>query len=154
MILYFRASFWLFSNILTSFRRGGFTPTRKRTTEILTQIRPSFCKRRSKSFIEKLSDFTFAADFGHEKNSLFGPFYFQNQLILARQYEKLPLPREGLAPNNDPKNCSENITAAPAARCCMQYLFLKLSLWSVSQFGFFFKHKATVSWMLTYLNVK
>ena len=72
-----------------------------------------------------------------KKNSLFGPFYFQNQLILARQYEKLPLPREGLAPNNDPKNCSENITAAPAARCCMQYLFLKLSLWSVSQFGFF-----------------
>ena len=85
IILYFRASFQLFSNILTSFRRGDFIPTRKRITEILTQIRQSFCKRRSKSFIEKLSDFTFAADFGHEKNSLFGTFYFRNQLIWARQ---------------------------------------------------------------------
>ena len=84
-ILYFCASFQLFSNILTSFRRGGFIPTRKGITEILTQIRQSFCKRRSKSFIEKLSDFTFAADFGHEKNSLFGTFYFRNQLIWARQ---------------------------------------------------------------------
>ena len=83
--LYVPASFQLFSNILTSFRRGDFIPTRKRITEILTQIRQSFCKRRSKSFIEKLSDFTFAADFGHEKNSLFGTFYFRNQLIWARQ---------------------------------------------------------------------
>ena len=39
IILYFRASFQVFSNILTRFRRGGFTPSRKRTTEIPTQIR-------------------------------------------------------------------------------------------------------------------
>ena len=76
--LYFRASFWLFSNILTSFRRGCFTPTRKWTTEILTQIRPSFCKRRSKSFIEKLSDFTFAVNFGYEKKTVYlGLFIFK-----------------------------------------------------------------------------
>ena len=74
--LYFRASFQLFSNILTSFRRGDFIPT-----EILNQIRQSFCKCISKSFIQKLSDFTFASDFSHEKNSLFGTFYFRNQLI-------------------------------------------------------------------------
>ena len=87
IILYFRASFQLFSNILTSFRRGDFIPTRKGITEILTQNRQSFCKRRSKSFIEKLSDFTFAVDFGHEKNSLFRAFYFRNQLksFWARQ---------------------------------------------------------------------
>ena len=77
-------------------------------------------------------------DFDHEKkNSLFGAFYFRNQLIWARQYEKFPLQREGLAPNNDPKNYSENITAAPATRCCMQYLFLKLDFRSLSQTGFF-----------------
>ena len=85
IILYFRASFQLFSNILTSFRWGDFIPARKGIAEIVTQIRQRFCKRRSKSFIEKLSDFTFAADFGHEKNSLFGTFYFRNQLIWARQ---------------------------------------------------------------------
>ena len=84
IILYFRASFQLFSNILTSFRRGDLIPTRKGITEILTQIRESFCKRRSKSFIEKLSYFTFAVDFGREKNSLFGTFYFRNQLIWER----------------------------------------------------------------------
>ena len=39
IILYFCASFQSFSNILTSFRRGDFTPTRKQTTEIPTQIR-------------------------------------------------------------------------------------------------------------------
>ena len=86
--LYFCASFQLFSNILTSFIRGHFIPTRKRTADTLTQItytHPSFCKRRSKSIIEKLSDFTFPADFGHEKNSLFGTFHFRNQLIWARQ---------------------------------------------------------------------
>ena len=83
--LYFRASFHLFSKILTSFRRDDFIPTGKRITEILTQIRQSFCKRTSKYFIEKLSDFTIAADFGHEKNSFFGTFYFRNQLILALQ---------------------------------------------------------------------
>ena len=86
-------------------------------TEILTQISQSFCKRRSKSFIEKLSDFTFAADFGHEKNSLFETFYFQNQLPWAPQEEKQT---EGLKTNNDQKNYSENITAA--ARCCMRLL--------------------------------
>ena len=83
IILYLRASFQYFSNILTSFRRGDFILTRKRITEILTQIRQSFCKRRSKSCIEKLSGFTFAAGFGYEKNSLFGTFYFRNQLICA-----------------------------------------------------------------------
>ena len=31
--------------------------------------------------MDKLSDFIFAADFSHEKNSLFGTFYFQNLLI-------------------------------------------------------------------------
>ena len=86
VILYFRASFQLFSHILTSFRPGCFIPTRKRNTEIFTQIRQSFCRRRWKPFIEKLSDFTFATDFGHEKkNSLFGTFYFQSQVIWARQ---------------------------------------------------------------------
>ena len=85
IIICFRASFQLFSNILTSFRRGDFIPTRKGITEILTQIRQSFCKRRSKSFIEKLSNFTFAVDFGHEKNSILGTFYFRNQLIWALQ---------------------------------------------------------------------
>ena len=117
--LYFRASFHHFSNILTSFRRGDFIPTRKRTTEILTQIRQSFCKRRSKSFIEKLSDFTFAADFGHKKNCLLGTFYFRNQLIWVLQWEKQT---EGLERNNDQKNYSKNITAALAARCCMRLL--------------------------------
>ena len=39
IILYFRASFQVFSNILTRFRRGGFNPSRKWTTEIPTQIR-------------------------------------------------------------------------------------------------------------------
>ena len=79
--LYFRASFQLFSNILTSFRRGDFILTREWITEILNQIRQSFCKCISKSFIQKLSDFTFASDFSHEKNSLFRTFYFRNQLI-------------------------------------------------------------------------
>ena len=85
IILYFRASFQLFSNILTSFRRGDFISTGKGIIEILTQIRQSFCKCRSKSVKEKVSDFTFAVDFGHEKNSLIGTFYFRNQLIWARQ---------------------------------------------------------------------
>ena len=85
IILYFCTSFQLFSNILASFRRGDFIPTRKGITEILTQNRQGFCKRRSKSFIEKLSDFIFAGDFGHEKNKLFGTFYFRNQSIWARQ---------------------------------------------------------------------
>ena len=65
-----------------SFRRVDFIPANKRTAEILTQIKQSLCKRKSKSFIEKPSDFTFAADVGHEKNSLFGTFHFQ--LIWAR----------------------------------------------------------------------
>ena len=49
LILYFRASFQLFINILTSFKRVDFIPTDKRTAEILTQIKQSLCKRRSKS---------------------------------------------------------------------------------------------------------
>ena len=80
-ILYFCASFQLLSNILTSFRWGDFILTRKGITEILTQNRQSFCKRRPKSFIEKFSDFTFAGDFGHEKNNLFETFCFRNQLF-------------------------------------------------------------------------
>ena len=36
---YFCASSQAFSNILTSFKRGGFKPARKWTTEIPTQIR-------------------------------------------------------------------------------------------------------------------
>ena len=39
VILYFRASFQLFINILTSFTRGDFIPTRERTTEILALVR-------------------------------------------------------------------------------------------------------------------
>ena len=39
IVLYFPASFQVFSNILTSFRRVDFTPTRKRNTEITTKIR-------------------------------------------------------------------------------------------------------------------
>ena len=42
IILYFCASFQLFSNILTRFRRGDFIPTRKGINEILTKIRQSF----------------------------------------------------------------------------------------------------------------
>ena len=75
-ILYVRASFQLFSNILTSFTRGDFITIRKRTTEILTQIRQRFWKRRSKSFVEKLSDFTFVVDFGHEKTVYLWLFFF------------------------------------------------------------------------------
>ena len=52
--LYSSASFQLFSNI-RSFRRGDFISVKKQITEILTQIRQSFCKRKSKSFIEKIS---------------------------------------------------------------------------------------------------
>ena len=85
IILYFRVSFQLFSNILASFARGDIIPTRKQTTEVLILIRQRFCKRRSKSFVEKLSIFTFAAHFDHEKNSLFVTFYFRNQLIWAHQ---------------------------------------------------------------------
>ena len=36
IILYFRASFQLFTNILTSFKEGDFISTRKQTAEILT----------------------------------------------------------------------------------------------------------------------
>ena len=85
MILYFRASFQLCSNILTIFTWVIFIPTRKQSIKILTLIRQKFCKRRSKSFVGKLSNFTFAADVGHEKNSLFGAFYFRNQLIWVGQ---------------------------------------------------------------------
>ena len=46
-------------------------------------------------------------------------FYFRNQLIWASQSEKQT---EGLETNSDQKNYSENITAAPAARCCMRLL--------------------------------
>ena len=77
IIIYFRASFQHFSNILTSFRRGDFIPTKKQITEILTQIRQTFCERRSKSFLKKLSDFTFAANFAYQKNNLFGTFFFE-----------------------------------------------------------------------------
>ena len=86
--LYFCASFQLFSNILTSFRRGDFILTRKGITEILTQIRQSFGKRRSKSFIEKLSEFTFAADFGHEKKQFIWDFLFLEQVNLGTSVRK------------------------------------------------------------------
>ena len=88
IILYFRASFQLFSNILTSFRRGDFISTGKGITEILTQIRQSFCKCRSKSFIEKLSDFTFAVDFGHEKIVFIWDFLFSKPVNLGTSVRK------------------------------------------------------------------
>ena len=39
LILYFRASFQLFINILTGFRRRNFIPTRLQAAERLTQIK-------------------------------------------------------------------------------------------------------------------
>ena len=89
LILYFRARFQLFINILTSFRRGDFIPTRKQTAERLTQIKQSFCKRRSKFFIDKISDFTFAADFGHETNSFIWDFSFSKPVNLGTSVRKI-----------------------------------------------------------------
>ena len=56
---------------------------------------------------------------GFIKRGHVGTFYFRNQLIWARQSEKQI---EGLETNNGQKKYSENITAAPAARCCMKLL--------------------------------
>ena len=86
----------------------------------MSMIRQSFSKRRSKPFIEKLSDFIFAVDFGHGKNSLFEGFIFSKpvKLTLDTSVKKNPLQKEGLAPNNDPKNYSKNITAARELVAC------------------------------------
>ena len=49
----------------------------------MSMIRQSFGKRRSKPFIGKPSDFTFAVDFGHGKNSLFEGFIFSKPVKLT-----------------------------------------------------------------------
>ena len=93
-------------------------------TEHLWAIASGFCKRRSKSFIEKLSDFTFAVEYGHEKNSFFGSFLFSKpvKVTLDTSVRKISFTKRSLAPNKDPKNYGKNITATRAARCSMQRL--------------------------------
>ena len=88
IILYFRASFQVFSNILTRFRRGGFTPSRKRTTEIPTQIRlKTFVNADQNPLSKNFQTSPLMWTWLMKKNSFFGAFYFRNQLKLfwARQ---------------------------------------------------------------------
>ena len=59
IIHYFRASFQLFSNILTSLTRDDFIPTRKRATEILTLIRQRFWKRHFNIFYKNIPKYFF-----------------------------------------------------------------------------------------------
>ena len=142
--LYFRASFHHFSNILTSFRRGDFIPTRKRTTEILTQIRQSFCKRRSKSFIEKLSDFTFAADFGHKKELFIRDFLFSKPVNLGTSVRKT---NRRSRKKQRPKKIQQKYHCSTSRKVLYEAFGLCLKL-------AFLKHKSTVSSISTSLNVK
>ena len=87
MILYFRASFQLFSHTLKSFRGGDFIRTRKGITEYSPKLDKVFVNadQIANPLSKKLLDLTFAVDSSHEKNNLFGTFYFRNQSIWARQ---------------------------------------------------------------------
>ena len=81
IILYFRASFQVFSNILTRFRRGGFNPSRKWTTEIPTQIRlKAFVKTDENPLSKNFQTSTLMWTSLMKRNSVFGTFYFRNQL--------------------------------------------------------------------------
>ena len=86
--LYFSASFQLFSNIRTSFRRGDFIPVKKQITEILTQITQSFRKRKSKSFIEKISQISPLERTSVMKKKFIRDFLFSKPINLGTSVRK------------------------------------------------------------------
>ena len=119
---YFCASFQAFSKILTSFRRGGFTPTRERTTEIPTQIGlKGFANAGQNPWSENFQISPLQWTLVMKKKTVYlGLFIFESSL--GTSIRKSFLTRKGLVLKNDLKRWCKNITAARAARSCMQCL--------------------------------
>ena len=144
IILYFRASFQLFSNILTSFRRGDFIPTRIQITEILTQIRQSFLQTQIKIFYRKTFRFHLCSGLRSWKKQFIWDFLFSKPVNLGTSVRKTNRRSRN---KQRPKKLQRKHYCSTSRKVLHEALGLCLKL-------AFLKHKVTVLSISTSLNVK